>query len=170
MRGTYVRGWKFDWDEAGQDFDKYMAAGREHKAASCADPGFCMCPNCGEHHWREYEVFLCCRCGAEVTIGKEVTAGEPKHPEKCRTKIHDGMRVKFIGSPMRGRKGESTTRPGLWPAGTIQPGTTGTIEREQNRPDGLIDWTVSFDGVIPKTGYCFGVFGQFLGDEFVLAD
>lgn len=166
--GTYVRGWKFDWGEAKRDFDNLMAANREWKAASVADPGCCSCPQCGEYHWREFEVFLCSRCGAECSMGKDgwtIEAGPPAKPEMCRKKLFDGMRVRYVGKLGTDINGNPKRFSGRWPAGKIEPGECGTICCDM-WPDGRVDWTVDFDGRTPKEGCVWGVFGPFLHDEF----
>lgn len=159
--GKYIRGWKFDWDEANRDFDHYMNVGREMMAASCADPGCCSCPQCGEFYWREYEVFECARCGAECAILNEwphdVKAGPPQWPEKCRPRLYDGMRVRYAGR-----------RPGLWCAGRVPIGTLGTIRYRADKPATLV-WRIEWDGITAKDGYEFGTFGPFLGDNLEIA-
>lgn len=171
--GVYVRGWKFDWQEAKKGFDKYMDEGRDFAAACCADPGVCKCPECGEFHWREFEVFECFRCGAELTISNSHSVGwepvvtkPPTRPEMRRKKLYDGMRVRFVGTSGTDIDGNPKMFPGRWPAGTIHPGECGTV-----RQDGPKDWHVTFDGRTPKRSeYMWGVFGPFLGDDFEEVD
>lgn len=168
MHGTYVRGWKFDWQEAARDTQRYLDSGRKMMAAACADPGVVGCPQCGEHHWREFEVFLCCRCGAEVEIVQTKTnsfvkAGPPERPERCRPHLADGMRVRYVGKEVTGTDGERKRLDGMWPAGRIKPGECGTV-REDGEFAGRVGWRIEFDGRIPKGDYAWGLFGPFLDD------
>ena len=163
-RGTYVRGWKYDWQEACQDYERLMAAGREIAAAHCADPGCTSCPVCGEMHWNEFEVYLCSRCGAEVDT-KNKTAGPPAKPETVRPKLFDGMRVRFVSHDIRGVNGQMKKRKGLWNAGTVHPGATGTVQQYTDTTLGL-RWKIEFDELTPKEGCVFGVFGPLLDDDF----
>lgn len=167
--GIYVRGWKFDWDESKAYTDRMYAAGRPEAAAHVADPGCCSCETCGELHMKEFEVFLCGRCGAECQIITEdfrstVLSGRATKPEMIRPKLLDGLRVKFLGK--RNWKGER--EPGHWPAGTVFPGHLGTIRRIG--PGNMaMDWGIEFDRVTPRVPYHFGTFGPFLDDEFEIA-
>lgn len=130
MHGTYVRGWKFDWEEAKKATDV--------GAFRYADPGVCHCPVCGEFHWREYEVYLCSRCGAEVgTEGG--TFGPPTKPEAVRPKAQEGQRIRAkIEIKHRGKvrveKGATAVvhRGEFWWEATFSP-TTITLH-----PDGWI--------------------------------
>lgn len=174
QHGTYVRGWKYDWQEARKESDALLAAGREFASACCADPGVTMCPQCGEHHWNEFEVYLCSRCGAEHDT-KTDEAGPPKHPEKCRQRLAVGLRVR-----MRNR-GTFRGKPygANWPAGYVAPGTLGTIayrvtwydsngnmcEPGADGAHAMEGWQIDWDGLIPKPGFIFGTFGPFLDDQ-----
>lgn len=163
--GTYVRGWKYDWEEAKQEYDRLMAAGRDIAASFIADPGVTMCPVCGEHHWNEFEVYLCSRCGAEVDT-KHKTVGEPAKPEMVRPKLYDGMRVRFVSHDMTGIDGKLKKKPGMWMAGKVAPGTLGTIHKHDDSENPLTGWRIDFDNMTPKPGYIFGMFGPFLDDDF----
>lgn len=184
MHGTYVRGWRHDWQAAREEHDRLLAAGREIAAAHVADPGIVSCRTCGQHHWREYEVFVCCRCGAETTIGYErgergigrevVTSGPPADPSKVPPRLTEGLRVRWNPKDLDGI-GPGTRRWKLknfggWSAGPIPPGTCGTVRKDTDSPFGREDigWHVEFDGLTPKDGYKWGVLGPFLDDEFEL--
>lgn len=166
MHGTYLRGWRFDWGTAQKDSDRFFAAGREMMAAACADPGVVSCSQCGQTHWREFEVFECCRCGAEVTLdldGKGGThSGLPKFPEKCPPRLFDGMRVRWTpkNKTRRGRP-----NPGGWIAGKVPLGSCGTVRIESVDPTFTLPY-VEFDLLAPEGDHRFGLLGDFLDDDF----
>lgn len=166
--GTYVRGWKYDWDAARKEYDSLMAAGREIAASFCADPGVTMCPVCGEHHWNEFEVYLCSRCGAENDTNAK-TAGPPKYMEKVRPRLYDGMRVQFVSHDIHDIHGKMKKRPGIWPAGNVPVGSVGTVRVDEEKGNELTRWRIDFNDLTPKEGYIFGVFGPFLDDDFIEA-
>ena len=166
MRGTYVRGWKFSWEDAKKDFDAYMASDKPIAAAHCADPGIVACPACGETHWREFEVFLCLRCGAEVNLnfpnyGKE-TAGPPAKPEMIRQKYYDGMKVKW--NPKQKEK-RGKTNQGDWKAGKVPIGTLGVVRRHPTTVYETNFWHIIWEGVQPKGGWLFGEVGVWVDDN-----
>lgn len=152
------------WGKAKEDVNRLLAAGRDIAAAHYADPGVTSCPVCGEHHWNEFEVYLCSRCGAEVDA-KTKTAGPPAKPEMVRPKLYDGMRVRFVSHDIRGIDGKLKKRDGLWKAGMVSPGATGTV-RQYTDVTLWLCWKIDFDEITPKEGCVFGVFGQFLDDNF----
>jgi hypothetical protein len=165
---TYVSGWRFDWQEARRDCDRYMAVGREIAAAACADPGCVSCPACGESHWREFEVFICARCGAEVTMNlhkwTDVKAGPPAKPEECRQKFRAGMRVRWHPKEIT-RRGKPNT--GGWRAGPVPLGTCGTVRKD---PDSVFSnneagWLIEWDGLTPKHGCQWGSIGPWMDDD-----
>lgn len=179
--GEYVSGWKFDWQEARQYVDRMYAAGRDIAAAHGADPGCVSCPACGELHWREFEVFRCARCGAEVAIGtrpkvytlrngetftsmeQHVTAGPPVKPEMVRPRYHDGLRVRWRPQQAEWR---GTPNHGDWPAGKVPPGTLGTVRPDPTVPfTADVGWRVDWDGITPKAGYVFGLLGPWVDDD-----
>lgn len=162
--GTYVRGWRYDWQEVRKDYERLLDVGRDAAAAFWVDPGCTSCPVCGEMHWNEFEVYLCGRCGAEVDV-KTGTAGPPAKPDMVRKTLFDGMRVRFVSHDIVGINGIRRKRTGHWPAGNIPPGSVGTVVRRSGDESGL-HWMVNFDGITPKPGYIFGVFGPFLDDDF----
>jgi len=147
MHGEYVKGWRFDWEANKEDVDRLLAAGRETAAAFCADPGVASCPTCGQSHWREFECFLCCRCGAEVTIGTEpyttvfpdgrtytgtrerVTAGPEARPEKVPPRLVEGLRVRWNPPPVDYYRADGVIERhpdrGNWRAGKVSPGACG---------------------------------------------
>lgn len=175
--GTYVRGWRYDWSEAEQA-QEFLAASADPvtklldltksgvtKALHCADPGCEACPRCGEMHWAAFETFLCARCGAEVTCGRDELAGFPQRPYMVRPKLFDGMRVQFLGRLVQTRDRGLVRYPGLWAAGRIEPGEFGTVRRDSTSWSRLSAWHVDFDGRTPKQS-AWGIFGPFLSDEF----
>ena len=171
MRGTYVLGWRFNWEDAKKEYDALLEAGREERAAAIADPGIVSCPQCGHHHWREFEVFLCARCGAQVSIhydsGKQLThAGLPARPEAVPPRLKEGMRVAWL--PERAER-RGKPNHGNWKAGKVPPGTAGTVhkETEESSFDALF---IDFDDLTPKDDGKFVVFGPFLEDDFLLLD
>lgn len=165
-KGTYVSGFRFDWDEAQKDEHRFREAGRPNMAAACADPGCCTCETCGETHMAEYEVFLCGRCGAECQMleNHKVVSGKATKPEMVRTKMVEGMRVRYNGrTQFRGKLGPL---PGCWPTGNVPPGSVGTLHYNKG-PWGL-RWEINFPGIVPKEGYVFGagLMEPFLDDDF----
>lgn len=188
MHGTYVRGWKYDWEAGRKEYDRLLAVGRETAAAFSADPGCVSCPACGTTHWREFEVFTCRRCGAEVTIGtrprvhhlpggrafhsteQHVTAGPPAFPDKVPAKLADGLRVRWAGKPLplvrRGKPVVDITNRGTWLAGPVEPGTLGTVRRGD---ESYLQWHVEWDGLVAEDGHRWGLIGPFLDDELEVA-
>lgn len=166
-QGKYISGWRFGWDEARKDEDRFRAAGRPWMAAACADPGVTSCGTCGETHMAEFEVFECGRCGAICTFDPVehcCTSGPAKYPDKVRGKLEEGMTVRYIGGEFRGRP----FSPGRWPAGEIEVGCVGTVVRD---PDDKCEhcpmwlfWPA--DGRKPIGEYRWGLFGPFIPDEF----
>lgn len=179
MRGTYVSGRKFDWEEAKEYVEKMRSAGREWSAAAGADPGIVSCPTCGHMHWDEYECFICARCGATVTTVVErqekpflpndknhpsygstyvtydhvTTATPPTIPENVPPLIFHGIRVRFEGKD-EWRRGKLVKAEGRWPAGDVPIGTCGTIvDRYHGQPGkekDFLRWSIDFDGITPK--------------------
>lgn len=193
MHGEYVRGWKYDWEADRAEMQKLIAAGRHEAAAFIADPGCVGCKTCGETHWREFEVFLCFRCGAECTIVADgsVESGPPTKPENVPPRLKPGLRVEYLGHLVSCRnkqtnQWEQKRRPGNWPAGRVVPGSRATVRFRQLIWDvrkklyvaaapahGNVHvtetWLFEFDGLTPKPGYIFGAgFGPFLPDDFVV--
>ena len=170
--GTYVSGWKFDWEESKKEYDAMLEAGRETAAAFVADPGITHCPVCGEHHWREFEVFLCSRCGAQITDsrdGNQPTAGPPTKPEMVRNKYHEGMRIRWnpkekIKYYHSGGSITETDDEGCWLAGKIPIGCIGSVVA-LDQFDPLIEWRIIWDRIKDREPYIFGTFSQWIDDR-----
>ena len=166
-QGIYISGWRFDWGEARKDEERFRKAGRHWMAAACADPGVTSCATCGEMCAAEFEVFECGRCGATCTLVEDnrCESGPAKYPNKVRSKLEEGMKLRYIGKNFRGKP----PLAGQWPAGDIEVGCVGIAVRDtedkcQHVPCWLF-WPI--DGRKPaQPDLRWGIFGPFIPDEF----
>lgn len=163
---TYVRGWKWDWSISKLAMDALTdGCSRPELAAAHADPGVVSCPHCNEYHWNEFQVFLCNRCGAEVTSGHPAIAGPPPRPYMIPPRLFDGMRVEFVGLPVT-RDGVTRLTPAKRRGITIlEIGQRGTIRYKLGEWNNA--WLFDMDGRRPGGERAWVMHGPMLEEGFV---
>lgn len=65
-----LEGKSFDWSEGSKALENAVNSdgSANWKALTCADPGVCSCPNCGQFSWREGDVQKCTVCSVVFPV------------------------------------------------------------------------------------------------------